>query len=132
MQFPFIDTLSSLCPPMKGNCYTGTCSLRYVMLPTNISVPATQYSWGEGNERPQEHKKRRCTILYTMSYIVYHKNDENCGSCALKLYCYFRGDVPSMTTRQELAMLSLYDVSSTALYWTVQPSCYQNCEATAV
>ena len=48
------------------------------------------------------------------------------------VYCYFRADVASMTTRQELAMLPLYNVSSAALYWTVQPSCCQSCEARAV
>ena len=48
------------------------------------------------------------------------------------LYCYFRGDVASMTIRQELAMLPLYDVSSAALYLTVQLSCCHSYEATAV
>ena len=37
-----------------------------------------------------------------------------------------------MTIRQELAMLPLYDVSSAALYWTVQLSCCHSYEATAV
>ena len=37
-----------------------------------------------------------------------------------------------MTIRQELAMLPLYDVSSAALYWTVQLSCSHSYEATAV
>ena len=33
-----------------------------------------------------------------------------------------------MTTSQELVMLPLYDVSSAALYWTVQPSCCHSYE----
>ena len=60
--------------------------------------------------------------------VFLYKNPDSVGG----VYCYFRGDVASMTTSQELAMLPLYDVSSAALYWTVQPSCCHSYETTAV
>ena len=65
--------------------------------------------------------------------IFCHDNQDSLSPCGIMfVYCYLLGDVGSMTIRQELAMLPLCDVCSAALYWAVQPSCYQSCEATAV
>ena len=54
-----------LCPPMKRNCYSGTSNFkkaRIVTLPTNMSVPAIQFSQGDGNQSRPEHKKKGVLI----------------------------------------------------------------------
>ena len=54
------DTVSSLCPPMKRNCYSGTSNFkkaRNITLPTNACSPSP-FSKGDGNQRHPEHKKR--------------------------------------------------------------------------